>query len=339
MATRLKDIAEALNISISTVSYALNGGPRSVPDEVRDRVRTVAHDMGYRPNRLARSLAAGKTMTLGVVPVVSCDDFIANPYFQDCFAGVVSQAKSLDFDVLLYTHDALNLFRLGDVIMDGRVDGLVFLAPFKELSVLDRVRDEGIPFSLISGAHHGSAPAFRCDNAGGMLRAFEHLVGLGHERIAHFCGDVTMIDGSERLDGFLASAEAFGVDVPRNWITCGAFATSRGHACAMELLSHPDRPSAIICASDEIAVGVYRAAQELGIVIPDELSVIGFDDSKAALLATPQLTSVRQPLEDMGRSATRAVTDIIAGRDVTGLVFATDLVIRQSTARPKEVIL
>lgn len=339
MAARLKDIARALNISISTVSYALNDGPRQVNSDIRKLVISTAREMGYRPNRLARSLAAGKTKTLGVVPVVIGSDFIASAYFQGCFAGIVTEAKALDYDVLLYTHDALDPARLGGVVLDGRADGLIFLAPFRDLLVLDLVKEENIPFSIISGLFDGQAPTFRCDNTGGIRQVVEHLVSLGHTKIAHFAGDQSMVDGHERLQGFLAAAKDFSLTVREEWITCHMFMTSTAYDSAMQLFARGQRPTAIVCASDEIAAGVYKAAREVGIKIPEELSVTGFDNSTVALLLTPQLTTIRQPLGEMASAATRAVTSLIECEDVSSASFSIDLVIRQSTARPKEVIL
>lgn len=337
MAARLKDIAEKLNVSISTVSYALNGGSRSVPPEVRERIRSAALELGYRPNRIARSLAAGRTMTIGVVPVVMNAGMVAAPYFQACFNGIVVESKRLGYDVLLYTHDALEPELLADGILDGRVDGLVFLAPYVASPILRRVAAEGIPYAVVSGPPAEAAPAFNCDNEGGIEAAVRHLVDQGHTRIAHVAGDLEMVDGQERLDGFRRGLEAAQLPERSEWVVGGAFLMETAREHATRLLREDDRPSAIVCASDELAAGVYRAAWDLGIRIPDALSVTGFDDSTAAKLVIPPLTSVRQPMDAMGAAATRAVIGRLNGQSAAGQVFDTELVIRQSTARPMEV--
>lgn len=337
MGARLKDIAEKLNVSISTVSYALNGGPRSVPPEVGDRIRKAAAELGYRPNRIARSLAAGRTMTIGVVPVVMNAGMVAAPYFQGCFNGVVVESKRLDYDVLLYTHDSLEPDRQINLLLDGRVDGLVFLAPYMGSPVLHRTAAEGIPFAVVSGPTFGEAPAFNCDNAGGVVTAVDYLTELGHTKIAHIHGNLSMVDGTERLGGFRRGLRKAGISERPEWVVGGSFSTESAYAHAMRLLSIPDRPTAIVCANDEMAAGVYRAAWELQIRIPEALSVIGFDDSNAAKLVLPPLTSVHQPMDEMGAAATRAVVEKLEGKEVRGHIFDTALVIRQSTARPMEV--
>lgn len=339
MAARLKDIAQALNISISTVSYALNNGPRSVPEDVRLRVVETARSMGYRPNLIARSLAAGRTLTLGVVPVVVGKDYLSSPYFQGCFAGIAIAAKALDYDVLMYTHDAREADRLSDVILDGRADGLVFLAPYKELTTLHRISEEGIPFSIVSGAYHEVVPSYNCDNLSAMKLAVQHLVQLGHRAIAHLTGELNMVDGAERLDGFVNATREAGLSVPDSWIAQGTFSPEAGYQGAMSILTSVPRPTAIVCASDEIAEGAYRAAKELGLSIPQDLSVVGVDDSIPALLLSPQLTSVRQPFAEMGAAAVRAVVQLINGESPTSARFKTQLITRMSTDRPKEVIL
>lgn len=337
MGARLKDIAEKLNVSISTVSYALNGGSRSVPPEVRERIRSTALELGYRPNRIARSLAAGRTMTVGVVPMVMNAGMVAAPYFQACFNGIVVEAKRLGYDVLLYTHDANEPEILGDGVLDGRVDGLVFLAPYLDSPILRRVEAERIPFAVVSGPTTEGAPSFNCDNASGIEAAVRHLVGLGHTKIAHVAGDLGMVDGQERLAAFRRGMAAAGLPERSDWVGGGGFLPETALEFATRLLKNEDRPTAIICANDELASGVYRAAWDLGIRIPEGLSVTGFDDSAAAKHVIPPLTSVHQPMDSMGAAATRAVIGQLGGQSVTGQVFDTELVIRQSTARPTEV--
>jgi DNA-binding LacI/PurR family transcriptional regulator len=197
---------------------------------------------------------------------------------------------------------------------------------------------EGVPFAIISGESHGVAPAFKCDNAGGIQRTVAHLVELGHRKIAHFAGDLSMADGAERLEGFVTALKSAGIPVREDWILCEAFSTEIAYRTGLEILQRKDRPTAIVCASDEMAAGVYHAAWELNLKIPEDLSVTGFDDATLAELLLPHLTTVRQPFSAMGKAATRSVIDLIGGAKATGHTFNTELVIRHSTDRPKEVL-
>jgi LacI family transcriptional regulator len=337
MAAKIKDIAKALNISISTVSYALNDGPINVHEDVRVRVIETARELGYRPNRIARSLASGRTMTLGVASFVMTEWVATSSYFQGCLRGIVTEAKRMDYDILLYTHDAEDPDRLVDLMTDGRVDGLIVIAPFEGSPVLGRVAEGNVPVAVVGGNSEGWAPSFNSDNHHGIRIAIEHLVELGHTRIAHVAGEPSMKDAMERLEAFQSNLARFGLPVRQDWIIGHHFNAENSYTEALELLSKPDRPTAIVCASDDNAAGVYRAAWELGVSIPDDLSVVGYDDSPTAEVLLPRLTSVRQPLQQMGAAATVALIELLRKQQAQGRTFETELVTRQSTARPMEV--
>lgn len=337
MGARLKDIANHLNLSISTVSYALNGGPRPVTDEVRESVQRAAQELGYRPNRIARSLATRRTMTIGVVPTVVTQNLTLGPYFQSCFTGIVNESENLGYDVLVFTRDVSDPGRLADLLLDGRIDGAIFLAPRRGSPILARLGDAGLPFCSVGTTEAESGPSVRCENARGVETAVRHLAELGHERIAHLHGSLDHNDGVERLDAFRNAMTHHGLNVRADWTVDGGFQREIGYAAARRLLRQGDRPTAIVCGSDEIAVGAFEAAWELGLRIPEDLSVVGFDDAPAAEIVLPRLTTVRQPMNEMGVAALGAVVDLLSGKAVENKVFPTELVIRRSTARPTKV--
>jgi DNA-binding LacI/PurR family transcriptional regulator len=337
MPATLKDIAAKLNISVSTASYAINGGPRSVPAEVKQRVLDTARELGYRPNRIARSLVAGKTMTLGVVPVQITIDLAVVPYFQEAFNGVVNEAELLEYDVLLFTRAFADPDRLADVLLDGRVDGLIFFAPNIDSPVLSRIRESRFPFVVINNQIEGTEPCFSADNRQGITVAVEHLVSLGHKRIAHIHGPLEMFDAVERHHAFLEAMVGHRLEVRKEWLLDGQFTPMGGHTAACRLLSMADRPTAVVCANDEIATGVYRAAWEMGVQIPTELSVVGFDNNASAQVLLPRLTTIRQPLEEMGAASAKAIVEMLNGGKPPHQQFQTELIVRESTTRPVEV--
>lgn len=339
MATRLKDIADHLNISISTVSYALNGGPRSVPDDIRQRVLEAAKELNYLPNRLARSLAAGKTKTIGVLPDSITRGLTLVPYFQTCFNGIVNELETWDYDVLLYTRVFPNdPDRLVAMLLDGRVDGVILLAPLKSSSVIARTEAAHVPSVVLFGEAQETIPAIKCDNQGGMRLAVQHLASLGHRKIGHIHGGSDKVDASERMDAFTAAIHEFGLESRSEWNRYGAFTPDGGDEAAIQIFAQATRPTALVCGNDGSAVGVYRAAQRLGLRIPEDISVTGFDDGPSAQVLIPQLTTVRQPMEAMGMAAAHAVMDLIQNRPVQSQTFSTELVIRESTSRPMEVL-
>ncbi len=339
MAATIKDIARQLSISTSTVSYALNGGPRTVPEEVRQRVLDTARALGYRPNRIARSLVTGRNMTIGVVPSEAAHDLTLIPHFHTCFNGIVNEAEKSRQDVLMFTRaSAYESEDLFDSLHDGRIDGVIFVAPRTDLPLLCLFRDSQLPFVLVSSDAASRAPAFTCDNREGITQAVDHLISLGHTKIAHIHGMLSLQDGIERLRAFRDAMLAAGLELRDDWILDGQFSPIGGYEAANRLLNVPDRPTAIVCANDEIAVGVYRAVWERNLRIPDTFSVVGFDDALAGRITLPPLTTVRQPIEQMGAAALRALIDLIEGRPAHGRSFGTDLIVRESTCRPKEDI-
>ncbi len=336
MAATIKDIARALNISVSTVSYALNGGPRSVPDHVKESVHRVAKELGYRPNRLARSLITRRTHTIGIVPSTTHRDIVLSPFLQGALNGIVNEAEAQHHDVLIFTRcDQLEVSTLADQLLDGRVDCLIFVAIPSNSPLLDLVREYRIPYATISSANFDDVLQFSCDNAQGVGLAIEHLAGLGHTRIAHLSGIPLLQDSILREQAFRSEVTSRGLYCPEDWIREAGFVWHKGYDQAMQILGSEDRPTAIFCANDEIAFGVLRAAKSLGISVPEELSVVGFDDVTVAELVTPGLTTIRQPISELATLATRAVVEIVNGSIAgNGQTLPNRLVVRSSTAPP-----
>ncbi|MFO0046268.1 MAG: LacI family DNA-binding transcriptional regulator, partial [Armatimonadota bacterium] len=155
MPTTIRDLAKQLNLSISTVSYALNDGPRSVPAEVKEKVLRLAKELDYRPNRIARSMVTGRTFTIGVVPSDQFENFILSPFILDCMNGIINECEKLNYDLLLFTRFSANEeLKVADSISDGRVDGLIFLAPLLGSKLIEIAHRRGVPL-VITHSHHG----------------------------------------------------------------------------------------------------------------------------------------------------------------------------------------
>jgi len=338
MAATIKDIARKLNISVSTVSYALNGGPRSVPERVREDVLRVARELDYRPNRLARSLITGRTSTIGVVPSAQHTDLVLSPYLQAALNGIVNTCEALEQDVLIFTRcDQREVEKIADSLFDGRVDALIFVAVPHSSGLLDLVRQHRIPYATISTAEAPDAVQFACDNEQGVRLALQHLAELGHRKIAHLSGTPDLRDAQIRLRAFEPIAKELGLETRPEWSACANFVWDQGRDRALEILALPDRPTAFFCSNDEMALGVCRAAASLGVRVPEDLSVVGFDDAPLAQIATPTITTVQQPVTELARLATHAVLRLIEGEGaVEGKILPNRLIVRSSTSSPKE---
>jgi len=337
MSVTIKDIARELGVSVSTVSYALNGGPRPVRDDVRDRVLATATALDYRPNHLARTLITGRSFTIGVVPTELTTNLTKSPYFTGCLDGIVNAAEVLGQDVLLYTRfDQTSPVAFVNALLDGRADGLLFLAPAVDSPALELLAGK-IPIAIASGKEVPDLPSFTCDNRHGVHQAIAHLVGLGHTRIGTLHGKLHLVDGIERLKAFRAAMAEFGGDLREEWIAGGDFHPQGGFDAGHQMLSKSPRPTAIFCANDEMAAGLVQAAYALGLAVPEDISIVGFDDAPTASMMHPSLTTVRQPLEELGAAAMHALIAQINGdAGAPHIQFETELIIRKSTTSPKE---
>jgi DNA-binding LacI/PurR family transcriptional regulator len=337
MAATIKDIAKRLNISVSTVSYALNGGPRPVPEDVRQRVLQAAADLSYRPNRLARSLVTRRTFTVGVVPTEPTIHLAITPYFQGVLNGVMNEAEKYAQDVLILTRYTVHRAdEMVNSLVDGRVDGAVFISPFANDPLFTALQEREFPF-VVTSAFVDGAPSYIADNGTGVYRAVRHLYDLGHRRIAHVTGRPVMEEGRGRRDHFVGITSELGIYDPE-LVVEGNFCHERGVEAAQELLTRgASRPTAVFCANDDSAVGFIEGAWRLGLRVPDDVSVVGFDDAPISTIMRPALTTVRQPFDRIGAGAMRGLLDLIEGRGTPAHEqFSTELVVRASTASPLE---
>lgn len=340
MPATIKDIARELKISVSTVSYALNGGPRTVQPDLRERVLETARQLGYRPNRLARSLITRRSHTVGIVPPAVVSNMMLTPFIQAVVNAVVNEAEDLKYDVLIYTRfDESRDLDLADSVVDGRADGVVFLAPKVDSPVVQAIRERGVPFVVLSSDAFSNAVSLNSDNTTGVEQALDHLFELGHRRIAHIAGPKTMTDGVTRAEAYLRWMKRHDLPVLDGYFREGGFYREGGDAALRSYLALPEPPTAVFAGNDEMAIGCLLAAREAGLVVPDDLSIVGFDNTVVSTLTFPALTTVMQQFDPMGRTAVQILDAMIEDRATPmGHVFPTELIVRDSTSRPKEDI-
>lgn len=341
MATSIKDIAQRLNISVSTVSYALNGGPRPVKTEVRDKVLALAKELGYRPNRLARSMVTGRTHTLGVVPPEIGEDVFLSPYLHLALNGLANEAGRHHQDIVIFTRfRETEQNEMLSTILDGRVDGVIFIAPYFTSKTVELATALHLPCVAISGSSVEGVPSFCIDNEGGMTKVLQHLYDQGHRRIGHIAGRLDMQDALIRLQAYQAFLHEKKLPYRDEWVTKGQFLIEGGRKAMHELMNQPVRPTAVSCANDEMAIGAILATYDLGIKVPEEVSIAGFDMTPSSAHIFPPITTVRQPIGELGQAAVKALLNLIEGNgDIKDTVFETDLIVRESTSHPMKEIL
>lgn len=327
------DVARVSGVSHATVSRVVNGR-QNVRDETRQRVEAAMRDLGYVAHVSARALASGRTQVIGLLA-----QEVDNAFFTAVIGGVDQQASAQGYDFLVCTTHARREKEAEYVarLSRGMVDGLLIVLPRGLPDYVEQLRAEQFPFVLID--YDDDAPGCSVVNASnrrGTRDAIRYLVGLGHRRIGFITGRDNVGATHSRLAGYRDEMAAAGLEVHESDIVEGDFMEARGHAAGIEMLSRVDRPTAIFASSDMAAFGVMRAADDLGIPVPGGLSVVGFDDIPEAARVNPALTTVRQPLREMGRVAVDQLLGRLddPGQPPARVVLDTQLIVRGSTAPP-----
>jgi LacI family transcriptional regulator, galactose operon repressor len=332
------DVAERAGVSRTTVSLVLNGRAGSIPEATRHRVHEVAARLGYRPNATARALARGRTDVFGIV-------VYEDPYADRASYSVLRSLLENLLHAVLRTGRNPMLFanlagRSIDLAAygDGRADAFLLLAPRDEDPLVAYLAANRVPFVALARRVDtaGAGSWIDIDNDHGVVAAVEHLMSAGHRRIAHLAGQRENPAARTRREAFYREMRQCGLPVPEAYVLEGRFTARGGEEAATDLLSLPERPTAIFAGNDNMAMGAYRAARRLGLRVPDDLSLVGFDDAEYAPALDPPLTTVRFPRPEMAEGAAELLTDLIhhPERPHRPRVLPTELVLRSSVAPP-----
>jgi LacI family transcriptional regulator len=327
----IRDIADRAGVSIATVSRVLNGRP-DVAAETREAVLEVARQLRFSTNRSARSLSGGRTGLIGVtIPIVHA------AYFAFILSGAAEALYEEDLRAVLcptqHEHDR-EVDLLGR-LMHGTTDGALLMLPSETPEELDALRDFGYPFVVVDARAplHEGIPAVTAANASGAKQAIAHLLDHGHRRIGVITGPRSWNASNERLIGYHAALAGAGLVPDPQLEAEGDFEHETGYAGGIKLLALPDPPTAIFAFNDDMAVGALNAALQRGLRVPEDLSIVGFDDSVQAQNVSPKLTTVYQPLAEMGRMAVSLLTRILEGQrlEAVRVELGTRLIVRGTT--------
>ena len=328
----ISEIAARAGVSIPTVSRVLNGRPDVAP-ATRARIEQILKESGYVHSKAARGLRKGSS---GIIDLLVPG--LDNPYVTEIIRGVEEALRRTGLRLALsFTQDLpLGERQWLDKIADRATDGAILVLARGQSSRLDELRRRGIPFIFVD--YHGElgpdVPSVGTTNWAGGRMAVEYLLSLGHRRIAIIAGPASLRCSLDRIAGYRAALEAAGIPIDPELIRPGDFRLQSGYAQTSALLALPQPPTAIFTGNDLQAMGVYKALYLRNIHVPERMSVIGFDDIPLTTIVSPSLTSVRQPLFDMGRVATSMLIRLIAGEPLDSLrvELATTLITRESCA-------
>lgn len=330
----IQDVAKTAGVSVSTVSRVLNGKV-DVASDTQDRIRSVIDDLGFTTNLAARSMRSYKKNLVGLIM-----PDIAYPFAIEVMKGVNRAIAESEFDLLVYT--------TGDVRKSGRAyheqkyvslltnsisDGVIIVAP-----VAGEFNIDAPIVSIDPLASNPNYPSVHATNYQGAMGAMDYLLGLGHKRIGYISGRAELESSNRRLKGYCESLEKAGISIDEQLIAAGDYTTETGVSGARQLLALENRPTAIFASNDQMAMGVYQVAEEMGIRIPDDLSVVGFDNITESKYMG--LTTVDQFISEMGYVATHMLIKLINGAPLEDQTYRmqTQLVIRNSCREIRDAI-
>ena len=329
----IKDVAKRAGVSVATVSRVMNkSGP--VSPEAAERIHEAAEALHYVPHGGARSLITARTSTIGVL----LPD-VYGAFFSEMIRGIDVTARQSGYHLLLSgSHDQHAGMQAAMRAMRGRTDGIIAMSPHFDSATLVEHLPASLPVVLLSCvAHDDPYPVLAIDNAGGAEAMVAHLLALGHRRIAMVQGPEGHFDTAERLLGYRRALASAGIAPDPAYEMPGDFTEATGQQAVQRLLALPVPPTAIFCANDAMAIGAVFAVHDAGLRVPDDVTVVGFDDIPMAQYLSPPLTSVHVPVFEMGARAAARLVAALRGDPIPEPWherLATRLVVRASSAPP-----
>ena len=335
--TTIYQVAVEAGVAISTVSKVLTNKPGISP-ETREKVRQAVEKLGYVPSLAARGLSEGRTGIVAVIFAFPPNLLFTDPYLLKNLLGIKETLDEFDYNLLLSTAKADDPTSSFDRLLRSRYfDGVIILetSEIHRNTLHQKLVNQHKPWVIMgfSGETDDCSAVYVNEYAGGQALA-QHLLSLGH-RTFGMVSTVTRPSGvNERVRGFTETLKCNGIDLDPDLVFYGDFSQESGYKIARSLLYRPNRPSAIFAINDRIALGIMKWAQEQGLRVPDDFSIVGFDDIEAASLAHPALTTIRQPGVELGRTAAQMVLRLIDGeKGPLREMLQTELILRGTTRR------
>lgn len=334
MAT-IYDIAKAANVSIATVSKVINNSGR-ISDKTRKRIMKIMDEMDYRPSVVASALTKKRTFTIGLL----IPD-LANPFFAEIARSVEDRAQELGFNVIICNTDnkAEKEEKYIELLKQKGADGIIMATAAHNHAIVKKLIEQNETVAVIARDMPSLAvDAVLVDDFLGGYMAANHLMECGHQHMAVIAENLQVASSRQRVRGFRQAMEDAGLTLEERWIRESAYHVADGKQTAAALLAEPDAPTAVFACNDLLAIGVIQAARERGMAIPRDLSVVGFDNTILATIIDPPLTTIAQPIQEMGKQVVDLVARNIDGQSASKqrFVLLPELIVRGSTAQLNE---
>jgi DNA-binding LacI/PurR family transcriptional regulator len=331
----LEEVARLAGVSRATVSRVVNGSPR-VSGDVRRSVENAVEQLGYVPNRAARSLVTRRSGSIAVVITEPTGRLFSDPFFPRVLRGVSATVSARDLQVVLLLPDSVaDSRRTADYLVAGHVDGAVLVSLHGDDPLPGRIIEAQIPTVVVGRPLHVTGVSYvDVDNRGGARSAVEHLIASGRRVIASIGGPADMVAARDRRNGYHDALTEAGLTVDPTLEATSDFTQDGGIDAMRRLLAARPDIDAVFAASDLMAAGAMSVLDAAGRRVPQDVAIVGYDDSPVAATARPPLTSVRQPIEEMGQEAARLLLELVdaADRVPRRVILATELIRRASSA-------
>jgi len=318
-----------------TVSRVINGAG-NVRWQTREKVLKAINELSYYPNAAARALNRNRANVLEVI-IPHEDYFFSSEYFSELIFGIEKVVHDSDYNLIFNTHDPGKEADYAALYKQRKVDGLLIVAPAGSDHTIIRLHEESVPVVLINGRVEGLEVSFvDVDNLAGAFIAVEYLYDLGHRRIGIITGNLLVVNAQHRLKGYLDFLSKRGVRNTGELIYRGNWSEESGYAGFSFFLSLKNPPSAIFCSNDLMAIGAIRAAVDLGVAIPEAVSIVGYDDIRLSSFIIPRLTTIHQPIDLVGKTAAEMLLQLLRGEEGSPrqVLLQPELIIRRSCETP-----
>ena len=336
----IKDVAKLSGVSIATVSRVINGGQK-VRSEANERVTKAIEELQYTPNRAAQALVSKETKSIGVVV-----NNLHDPFFYDLLKGFEKGAEITSYNVVFCSVSSGAVDekeRYIKYLTNGVVDGIILYGSYlSDESLIKYVKSQtSCDFIIIeNNIPEGSYNELLVDNTSGADSAVSYLYELGHRKIAHICGDLNKRISIERFSGFLQAMQNRRLIVESNYVQHATVDPQTGYTCMQNLLKLPEPPTAVFCSDDVLASNAIQAAMDMGLSVPEDISVVGFDNQRILpdAYAGPKITSIVQPLYDIAKDSILLLTERLQSSvpvEPLSKIYPTELIVKESTSPPK----
>jgi LacI family transcriptional regulator len=326
-------VAERAGVSIATVSKVLSNTPYFT-EETRQKVMNAVEELGYVPNLAARALSTGKTHIIGVVFPLINDTIFADPFMLYMLAGVEAACREHGYNMLMSTPRLQNNrfdLQYHQLIQSGYMDGLIALDNVPSSSVIRPALEHGLP--AVGIGYHDNPYYIRSDDVEGGRQLMAHVLEHGHRRIGIIGVSKTLsLSLERRIEGLQQAVEATGLRLSDMPLVEGNFSIESGASCVRDLLTHHPDLTAIICLNDRMAMGAIQEARSMGRHIPDDLTIVGYDDIPSAAVFYPPLTTINQHAPQIGKAAATMLFDLMQGKNPISSSISPGLMVRQSSA-------